>query len=62
MAKIYNKIYAAIDDIDASAIVCPVVLYNQGIRSGANLIVMPTYALHYLIAICQCRITVHNIN
>ena len=54
MAKIYNKRYAATDDIDASASICPVVLYNQGIRSGANLIVMPTYALYYLIAICHC--------
>ena len=55
MAKIYNERYAAINDVDASASICPIILYNQGIRSGANLMVMSTYALHYLIAICQCR-------
>ena len=53
MAKIYNESYAAINYVDASAWVCPVILYNQDIRSGANL--MPTYALHYLRAICQYR-------
>ena len=50
MAKICNERYVAINDVDASACVSPVILYNQGIRSGANL--MPTYALLYLRAIC----------